>query len=42
MPALIERLNLIIATTIPDLNARLDAAGIRPSPGEAIAEKTGR
>jgi len=37
VPALIERLNLIITTTIPDLNARLDAAGIRPSTGETIA-----
>ena len=37
VPALIERLNGIITTTMPAINRQLDAAGIRPKPGEAIA-----
>ena len=37
VPALIERLNEIITTTMPAINRRLDDAGIRPNPGEAIA-----
>jgi hypothetical protein len=29
--------NDFVTAKMPDLNRRLDAAGIRPSPGEAIA-----
>jgi photosystem II stability/assembly factor-like uncharacterized protein len=44
VPALIEQLNEIITTTMPEINRQLDAAGIRPKPGEAIAipRRTGR
>ncbi len=44
VPALIERLNEIIATTMPAINQQLNDAGIRPNPGEAIAipRRTGR
>ncbi len=37
VPALIEKVNEIITTTMPDINRRLDAVGIRPKPGETIA-----
>ena len=37
IPPLIEKLNDIVTNRIPAINRRLDTAGIRPKPGEAIA-----
>ena len=36
LPPLVERLNVLIATRVPALNAELDAEGVRPDPGEAL------
>lgn len=36
IPALIERLNVLVETRIPAFNAMLNEAGIRPDPGKAI------
>ena len=36
IPALIDRLNILITTEVPALYARLDDEGIRPDPGSAI------
>ncbi len=38
VPALVEKVNEIIIATMPEIYRRLDAAGIRPKPGETIAE----
>jgi photosystem II stability/assembly factor-like uncharacterized protein len=36
VPSLIERLNAVITTQMPELNAQLNEHGIRPSPGEPL------
>ena len=37
LPAVIERLNELIAVSLPALNEKLYAEGLRPKPGEAVA-----
>lgn len=37
VPGLIERLNAVIVTSMPGLNALLDEHGIRPDPGGPVA-----
>ncbi|MEM7414740.1 MAG: hypothetical protein AAF389_04525 [Gemmatimonadota bacterium] len=36
-PGLIERLNVVIERDVPELNTALNAEGMRPDPGEAVA-----
>ena len=36
LPPAVDRLNVIILTRVPTLNAMFDAEGVRPSVGEAI------
>jgi photosystem II stability/assembly factor-like uncharacterized protein len=44
LPPLVERLNALISVRIPDLNAALDAEGVRPDPGRVleIPRRSGR
>ena len=36
LPPAVDRLNVIILTRVPTLNAMLDAEGVRPSVGDTI------
>ena len=36
LPAIIERLNELVTVSLPALNAKLYAEGLRPKPGEAV------
>jgi photosystem II stability/assembly factor-like uncharacterized protein len=36
VPPLIERLNVLITSEVPALNAAMDASGVRPDPGEPV------
>jgi photosystem II stability/assembly factor-like uncharacterized protein len=36
VPPLVERLNVLIGTSVPAFNALLDAEGVRPDPGETL------
>jgi chromosome segregation ATPase len=36
-PPLVERLNVLITRTVPGFNAAMDAQGVRPDPGAALA-----
>jgi hypothetical protein len=36
VPPLVERLNVLITSRVPDFNSALDAEGVRPDPGDPV------